>query len=409
MIAPAQCARASATLAVVVLLLSVPAGTAGGSGPQHHRSSNHHRAGPNQGVGVAHFNREAFPFGRSVSVATDAKRDSVIVLQYPDGSLVRRLHAANRKVKVLLYQDALLSSLSDPHSFTTCSNVQADLAGNPGWFLRDQAGRTIKSGPYAGYDVMNVGSPAYRAACVGHAITQAKHSGFDGIFMDGMTAWVGWTLPPGIRAPLYPNMASWQGAVTQFIAYLTAQAHAHGLLAVANLGGTRATPGLWQRWTGLLDGSEEESWTDAGLGLANQILDWPAKLADIAWSEAHHKYALVHSYNTTATGNEYGLASMLLVARGYSSYSTGNRNYAAPELWRGSYVTAGRLGAPTGSYRHLRNGLYLRRFVHGIVLVDPKAHRVGRFSLSGAYKLGGATVSSVRMAGTSGLILLKAG
>ena len=399
MIARAQRARASAAFAVIVLLLSVPAGTAAGSGSKPHRSS----------VGVAHFNREAFPFGRSVGVSTEAKRDSVIVLQSPDGGLVKRLHAANRNVKVLLYQDVLLGNVNDPHGLTTCAtNLRSDFAINPGWFIHDQHGNPIRSGPYSSYYVMDPGNPGYARACVAHAIAQAKGSGFDGIFMDGVTAWAGFTFPTGVSAPLYPTPTAWQHTMTPFIAYLAGRAHSNRLLAVANLGGTRITPGLWQQWTGMLDGSEEESWTDGGSGPAEQIFDWPAKLADVAWSEAHHKYALLHSYNTTASGNEYGLASMLLVAGGYSSYSTGNRNYAAPEVWRGSYVTAGRLGAPTGRYQRLSGGVYVRRFAHGIVVVDPTAHAVGRVSLSGRYRRGRATIRSVTMAPTSGLILLKA-
>ncbi|MDQ6606719.1 MAG: putative glycoside hydrolase family 15 protein [Actinomycetota bacterium] len=333
----------------------------------------------------------------------------MIVLQSTDGSLVRKLHRANHKVKILLYQDALLSSVNDPHGFTTCTqNVQGALVSNPGWFVRDLLGRPIGSGLYQGYYVMNVASPTYEAACVGHAIAQAEQSGFDGIFMDGVTAWAGWTFPPGVTAPLFPTPAVWQQAMTPFVSYLGSQAHAHGLLAFANIGGARIAPGLWQRWTSLLDGSEEESWTDGGQGLADQILDWPAKLANVAWSEAHHKYALLHSYDTTAAGNEYGLASMLLVARGYSSYCTSNRSYAKPGVWRGVYVTAERLGAPAGAYRRLGNGVYVRRFAHGIVLVNPTAGSVARFSLSGRYELADRAVRSATMAPTSGLILLKA-
>lgn len=414
MIVRAQRATAGAALAAVMLLVGAPAGDAAHSSLRHHRSSKHHAAPRHPakrkpGVGVARFNREAFPYTASVRVATEAKRNSMIVLQSTDGALVRRLHAANHKLKVLVYQDVLLSSFNDPHGFTTCiPNAQAELISNPGWFLRDRLGRPIASGVYQGYHVMNVGSPSYQATCVAHAVAQARQSGFDGIFMDGVTAWAGWTFP-GVTAPLYTTPAAWQQATTPFVSYLGSQAHAHGLLAVANIGGSRITPGLWQRWTSLLDGSMEESWTDGGLGLTDQILDWPTKLANMAWSEAHHKYALLHSFNTSAAGNAYGLASMLLVAGGYSSYSTNNRGFAAPEVWRGIYVTAQRLGAPTGAYRRMGNGVYVRRFRSGIVLVNPTAHSVRRFSLSGRYKLGGAVRRSTTMAPTSGLILRKAG
>jgi hypothetical protein len=155
----------------------------------------------------------------------------------------------------------------------------------------------------------------------------------------------------------------------------------------------------------VLDGSEEQSWTDAGLGLADQIFDWHTKLQHVAWSEAHHKYTLLHSYNTTTAGNVYGLASMLLVAGGWSSYSSNNRA-SSPEAWRAIFGRARRLGAPAGRYFQLRNRVYARRFRHGIVLVNPTAAQIRRFRLPGRYvSAAGVPLRSVRMGPTSGLIL----
>ncbi len=428
MLARAQRAAAGAALALVLLVLSVPDGSfaRAGAAPRGIHASAAKRHAPKQpdrgrqhpsakahkvqGQGVALFNREAFPYTAPVRLATEARRYSMIVLQGPDGKLIKSLHAANPKLKVLLYQDALLDNVKDPNLYTTCTSYQTALASEPGWFLRDRLGRPIAAQGYPGYYVMNVASPGYAQACVAHTIQQAKRWGFDGIFMDGLTAWAGWTFPAGVSSGSYQSPVAWEQAVTSFISYLTPQAHAHGLIAVGNIGGSRITPGLWQRWTSLLDGSMEESWTDAGLGPDEQIFDWSTKLANLAWSETHHKYGLLHSYNTSTAGNEYGLASMLLVAGGWSSYSSSNTNYATPENWRGLYVTAERLGPPIGAYTRLGNGAYLRRFAHGIVLVDPTAVPIGRFPLGGRYQgPTGASVASIGLSPTSGLILLSAG
>ncbi len=415
MIARATRAKAGAALAVLVLLVGAQGALAAPSGSGKQPASGHRnalaqrRTAPNQGGGVVRFNREAYSYHASTDIHTEANRYQAIVLQAPDGALVARLHAANPHLKVLVYQDALFSSPQDPLGLTTCTNYLTDAVTHPTWFLKDLRGLPILARAYSGNALMDPAGPGYEQACVGHAVSQAKRFGFDGIFMDGVTAWVQFAFPAGIASPLYPTPDLWQQAMTPFLAYFASQAHANGLLAMANIGGSRITPGLWQRWTSLLDGSEEESWTDAGLGLSDQILDWPTKLANVAWSEAHHKYTFVHSYNTTAAGNAYGLASQLLVAGGWSSYSTTNRDSAAPDLWRGVYVTAERLGAPAGSYSRLPNGVYVRRFAHGIVLVNPTGGSSTRFSLRGRYKLAtGATVSSMAMAPTSGSILLKA-
>ena len=117
-------------------------------------------------------------------------------------------------------------------------------------------------------------------------------------------------------------------------------------MLVGNIGGATMTSGLWQKWTTPLDGSEEESWTDGGAGLAQQISQWPAKLANVAWSEANGKLTILHSYNTTETGNTYGLASMLLATAGRSNYSTANGNYTSYEAWYPEYTTARHSSAP---------------------------------------------------------------
>jgi hypothetical protein len=180
-------------------------------------------------------------------------------------------------------------------------------------------------------------------------------------------------------------MRSWQAAMLRMISLAAATAHRHGLSAIGNLGGSTATRGLWQAWSGPLDGAEEESWTDGGAGVIQQLHDWAVKLANVAWSEAHGKTVLLHSYNTTEAGHTYGLASMLLVAEGRSSYSTANASYASPATFYPEYGTAQRLGRARGSYRRLRNGAFIRAFANGIVVVNPHRFSLRRFSLGGRF------------------------
>src|SRR5205085_1825842 len=126
------------------------------------------------------------------------------------------------------------------------------------------------------------------------------------------------------------------------------------------------------------------------------------------WSEANHKLMILHSWNTTQTGNRYGLASMLLAANGESSFSTSNGCYSTCEAWYPEYATAQQLGAPVGSYTRLSNGVYERWYQNGLVLANPSANSVSSFSLGGGtYTGSGLTgVSSVSMGPTTGYILL---
>src|SRR5581483_4306631 len=232
--------------------------------------------------------------------------------------------------------------------------------------------------------------------------------GFDGVYWDMVNDQLSWSVPSPQTVPEYASTTAWQNALTSMLTYGEQQLHANGLMQVANIGGALLTPGLWQKWNGLLDGAEDEGFTDPGTGLANGIWAWPKQVAEIQWSEANGKMLIVHSHNATEAGNSYGLASLMLVADGHSTYSTSNNCYASCEVFYPEYTTANQLGAPVGSYFQLPNGVYERWYQHGLVVVNPTSNSVPTFSLGGDTYSGSqlTNVTSVSMGPTSGYILL---
>jgi hypothetical protein len=187
------------------------------------------------------------------------------------------------------------------------------------------------------------------------------------------------------------------------LSYLAAQVHAQHLLIVGNIGGGATQPGLWQKWTTPLDGSMEESWMDTSVSYF-----WPVMMLDTAWSEANGKITLLHSHYTTETGNTFGLATMMLMAAGKSSYSTANANYQTSELWFPEYTSAQSLGVPTSASTQLPGGIYGRAFANGIVLSNPSGAASTVKLLGGTYSGSQLSkVSSVPLGAASGRILLK--
>jgi hypothetical protein len=371
-------------------------------------------SGPPAGGGgttVALFNRETFAYSSQLSVAQEANRYQVIALQYTDAALVPMLHAANPGLKILLYQDALLGRSGDPLGWTACSDYPDVAANHPDWFLKDQNGNRIEDASYPTNYVMDVGNPAYQQACLAHATQMAKQKAFDGIYFDDVTANVTWTFPAGITSPQYPTPSSWQAAMQSMITYAAGQAHAQGLLLLGNIGGAVTTPGLWEQWNAPMDGAEEQQWNDTNTPLAQQIRDWPARLAEVTASEARNKLLVLQSYATTEAGNTFGLASMMLAANGHTSYSTSNANLTSDEAWYPEYDTAQQLGAPAGGYKTLANGVYERAFSNGIVLVNPSASATSAFSLGGGQYSGTGLANATRasLGPMSALILLKVG
>ncbi len=352
----------------------------------------------------ANFNRETYSYSTTLSTSQEAARYQEMVLQSTDGSAAAALKAANPGLKVLMYE-GIVAADNVTTATVTCTAGPWVVANHPSWLLKDQHGNPIL---YQNHDLVDVGNSGYQQTCLQNAIATAKKDHFDGIYWDMVNAKLSWTLPSATTVPEYPTDASWQAAMYSMLSYAGSQLHAAGLMNVANIGGSTGFPGLWQQWNAPLDAAEEESWTDGKLGLTQQLPDWPKKLANAAWSEAHHKPVLLHSWNTTQAGNTFGLASMLLIAGGESSYSTSNGCYTNCETWYAPYTTAQQLGAPVGPYTHPESRAFLRWYQHGLVVVNPTTNSIGTFSLGGGtYTGSGLTgASSVSMPATSAYILL---
>lgn len=363
------------------------------------------------GTAVVRFNRETYAYSSPLSLTQEASRYQVMVLQATDGWVVPLLHAANPGLKILVYQHPWNSKATDPGALSVCTSYASDLASHPDWFLRDAAGNLIQNRNYPGDYLMDLGNAAYRQACLANSVRLAKQYGFDGVYLDEVNATTQWDLPAGTTLPAYPTVGAWQAAMGSLLAYAANTLHSQGLLAFGNVGGTWTTPGLWDFWSAILDGSEQEAWTGSTPGLAAGVWLWPSEIADVAWSEAHGKYTILHSYSTSEAGNAYGLASMMLVAGGHTSYSTANLNYTSSESSYPEQTTAQQLGAPQGGYTRLANGVYERVFARGIVLVNPTNSTVASFSLGGGAYTGSGLINarSLAMGPTSGYLLLRVG
>jgi hypothetical protein len=353
---------------------------------------------------VVNFNRQTYSYSSTLSIAQEANRYQVIVLEPVDHAMVAPLKAANPNLKVLMYTNLLASSPIDQMAWGQCTAYATDNAQHPNWFLLDQSGHRIGLLGYAGNYLMDVGNPAYQQACISRAASMAHQYGFDGVYFDGATANLIWAVPTGTSVAAYPTQTGWLAAEYSILSYATPQLHAQHLLSVANIGGGATVAGLWQKWNSVLDGAEEESWMDTSVAYY-----WPQMLADAAWSEANGKLAVLHSHYTTQAGNRFALAAMMLNAGGQSSYSTANADYQTSELWFPDYTLAQSLGAPIGPYRHLSNGADTRVFANGLVVVNPMSTGVPTFSLGGGtYTGSGLTnVRSVSLAPASGLILRR--
>jgi hypothetical protein len=370
---------------------------------------------PTHGVrrrSVAQFNRETYYYRTTWSMSQEANRYQFMVLSGNEYAEIPLLKAFNPNLKFLVYQAIMFTKSTDfswMQTVTGCTPYADDAANHPSWILHDQNGNPVIAPNQTALYATDVGNPDYQRACAANAVALAKRYGFDGVFFDVVEGNLRYTLRPGVTVPEYPNNVAWQTAMNSALAYLGPALRAQGLLVFGNIGEAASTA-QWEQWVGHLDGVEEESWTDGGSGLAQQIPWWSQKLVELSWAMANGKYEFVHSYNTAEAPNTYGLASMLLAANGRASYSTTN-GATSDEYWFPEYDTARQLGAPAGPYAMLANGVYERAFANGIVLVNPSTRSIPNFWLGGdRYSTSGnLNVRAIAMPPTSGDILLEAG
>jgi Hypothetical glycosyl hydrolase family 15 len=367
------------------------------------------RAAAPTGVRPGPLFRVVYGYGRTtLSPAAEGTRYRVMVMQSSDAAVVPQLKARNPGLRILMYADMMASDSRDSLGTSDWVGYTDADANHPDWFLTDAQGDRLGVRDYPTAWVMDVGNSDYQQAGLAQMIAQAKAGGFDGVFLDDANASLNWILAGGsAECVTYPTNALWQGAVYSFLAHVSPQLRAAGLLVVANIGGPTVTPGLWERWNGLLDGAMEESFTNGG-GARDSIENgqWRPKLLHALWSEHNRKLSLDHAVTRTRSGARYGLATMLLVADGRNVFYASIRY--SREVWWPEYRTAAALGRSKGSYRVLRNGVYRRDFVHGVVLVNPHTSAASRVRLGGVYRGSGlGRVTSVRLPRLSGVVLVR--
>ncbi len=342
-----------------------------------------------------------------LDVSREHGRYAYMVMHQSDAPVVARLKAEDPGLKVFMYVDMMSA---DPRDATGEADWVGwgDATANPDWFLTDPAGKRLVFKDYPSSRVMDVGNPAYQNAGVARVIADAHAGGFDGIFLDDANASLRWVIAGGSsRCVKYPTDATWQAAVYSFFQNVAPQLQSAGLLAVANIGGSTVTKGLWPRWNGPLDGAMEESYTNGGAGrdsLRNGL--WQAKFGHNLWSEKNGKLSLDHAVTRTRGGARYALATMLLAESGHSALYA-STDYTT-EMWWPEYDLTKRLGAARGPYRVLRNGDYRRDFTNGVVLVNPHARATGVVHLGATYVGSGlGRVRNVKLQRTSGVVLLR--
>jgi hypothetical protein len=342
-----------------------------------------------------------------------AHADIVVALQIQIAQYGAALHADNPGIKLFAYQNGMFAQSSQGSTFPKT------------WYLYDRSGGKVMSKSNHNY-LMNplstapyMGAAGWAAYVASQCASKVASAPFtNGCYLDqvssaGDTAFV--TSPPvDPRTGQLFRLSDYMNAVTHVVDTTAAKT---AVIGNSYESGIR----YYGNSTNMLDASngaafEAEHWMGATQPRdAETLSKWKMDVQMLIDSQRHGHGVLVNfeDMSTNVTQWEaFNVATMLLGNNGHvwihfdSSASTGV-NFSNLQT---QMMTAA-IGSPTETYSstdgYLRGGVYQRSFTRGRVLVNPSGSAVS-VNLGATMKtLGGASVSSVKLAAYTGTVLLS--
>ena len=242
---------------------------------------------------------------------------------------------------------------------------------HPEWFLLDESGNPIHDDKTTYY--MDPGDPGYRKFWLQRMREMQAQFGWDGLFIDNIEASLSRFRRMGVTPAKYPDEASYQTAVNEFIAYLRESKNTNEDLIIGNIVSV-SEDDVWLRYIENLDGAMIESFAVDWSNGYKLPSDWENQMERIEEALAQDKYLVLVSQGEQyddGSRQQFAFASYLLVSNGNTAFRYANsENYRDVWLYENLFIDP---GLPLGP--RYRDGLAWRRdFTNGYVLVNPWTH-----------------------------------
>ena len=334
-----------------------------------------------------------------------ASHFDVVNLGYVDPSHIADLHTYNPNIKVIFYIDAVAAQSGLFGGYTFYEND----------YLHDDNGNRVKVKTY-GFTVMNPGSQHWREVWAEVALQQIAYRGVDGIFADDVWSVIDYWKFEGSPS-VNKAKATWYNDMKGFLSYVKGQLGSYLLIGNTpdNGGLVDAMDGKWEegfvhaRWQAYgsfisVDTSKKKIdgvRTVCQKGKIELVSGGCSQLeGDRTWTQAH----LAEVQQLLGFCFSSYLLGMSGTKSGFNFGTYWNRDDS--HGYYSIFDDAEQLGFPTNNYYSFQS-VYARDFEHGKVLANPTSSSY-TISLGDNYKtLEGQTISSVTLAGHTGVVLLK--
>ena len=292
--------------------------------------------------------------------AGDTNRLTYLILQNDSAgqTAAAQFKVANPNGRAMVYTSFNCSASGDTNDIISTVPYSQCVANK--WLLT-RNGQPIQYPSYPADYMVDVANPAYIAAAQANMKRLLSNPNFD-LFCDNG---FGQVKQMGGTSDQYPTDAALEAAYVTGMKALVATAHSLGRKVYWNV--CSDTLSVIQSYAGCVDGIMLESFTDGGLGLSQQTPWDQAMLQAAGWCESVGKDVVVHTYNTSETGDVFALCTALLVANGHTFFTTSTNNYStAPtgDLWWPEYQLAASLVSAVGPYTQTGSA-YTRQFFDG--------------------------------------------
>jgi hypothetical protein len=251
------------------------------------------------------------------------------------------------------------------------------LQHHPEYLLRDDSGRVItRSDGGAGPDedqMTDPGNPQYQQQSAAHLVDLLQTEHWDGVYLDEINQTWAWNMA---RDPAnYTTEAQWQTAALAYVRTVCEAVHAAGKTCYANTGADSGNADFWNQTVAATDGANQEFFVamDPNIGgaPARATIDNGWWLMQVDRLRDCEKQCQVRAYAADVSAARYALASFLAVWQGDGVFSASTLYDGAHDVWTADFENARRLGSATGAAVDAGDGILLRRFDHGYVLVNP--------------------------------------
>jgi hypothetical protein len=344
----------------------------------------------------------------STQLAAAAGKFAVVVLNTWDVSAARALRARDPVVQLLAYQDMSSVRVYDG-SKAPATGVSYSQALANGWLARDTNGDTIPWSGYTGHLQAATWNADYRRQWVASAVRTARTAPWDGIFADNDM----WTLAfyshdvvQGTTSAAATD-ALIRSSLDALVVEAGAALHGVGRVLVPNYSDGRNDLARWARharWGGAQD-ENFVSWSRDGTPdvWAWGGSDWSSQRAEV--STGPRTLTITQAAPGDTRTMTYGYATFLLNASPGDAW-TANVTATYAQLPVAIAAQSIRLGPPSSTARS-HGGAWSRTFTGGWVAANPTKSVVSVPVPPGMEDSRGRTVTVVRLAALSGVVLAR--